>query len=60
MRFRKQKYDPMPRKFDDLARYNSEVMRGLVHAEGWTKYMEQLQAQFVQWSKEQYGSSEER
>lgn len=39
----------MPEKFDELARYNSEVARGLVHTDAWRSKMAALQAEFDRW-----------
>ncbi len=52
--------DPLPQrsqKFDDLARYNSERGRGIVHTRVWEDRMDELQAEFVEWSKEQQGKN---
>lgn len=42
----------MPDKFDELARYNSEVARGLVHTKKWKAKMAELQEEFNRWMTE--------
>jgi hypothetical protein len=42
----------MPRMFDPLARYNSEVSRGLVHTDEYRAQMVSLQALFDEWAEE--------
>ena len=57
--FRTDQPDPLPHKFDKLARYNTEVARGVVHTVTWVEQMVGLQAEFNLWSREQYGSPED-
>lgn len=40
----------MPRKFDPLARYNSERTRGIVHTPEWVEQMKALQREFDEWN----------
>ena len=42
---------PMPKQFEVLAQYNSEVSRGLMHTPAWKLSMLQLQAEFDAWIK---------
>ena len=37
---------PTPFEFDDLARYNAERARGLVHTDEWTERMRREQERF--------------
>jgi hypothetical protein len=54
MIFRRKYYgDPMPKKYCQLATYNSECARGLVHTPQWVEFMESLQTQFNVWSEQQ-------
>ncbi len=55
MRLFRPRHESLPEKFDKLARYNSEVARGLVHTVEWAVQMNDLQREFVLWSQEQYG-----
>lgn len=44
------KIKPMPREFDVLARYNAEVVRGIVHTPEWRAKMAELQERFNEWA----------
>lgn len=39
----------MPEEFDALARYNTEVARGIVHTNDWKEQMQALQVKFEEW-----------
>lgn len=47
----------MPEMFNELADYNAEVARGIVHTEEWKNRMAHLQDLFNQWSSDAYGQS---
>lgn len=47
---RRKRGEPMPHKFERLARYNAEVSRGLVHTDRWQREMADLQAEFNEWA----------
>lgn len=42
----------MPERFEVLARFNSEVDRGITHTDTWRAYMALLQTEFDAWAEE--------
>jgi hypothetical protein len=47
---RRQRLGPMPAEFGQLAAYNAEVARGIVHTAEWDAAMASLQRQFNEWA----------
>jgi hypothetical protein len=46
---RRYRLGSMPAKFEDLAVYNAECSRGIVHTPGYDAAMAELQRQFNEW-----------
>lgn len=42
---------PMPVTFNELARYNAEVARGIVHTAEWDERMAKAQREFAEWAR---------
>lgn len=42
--------EPMPDRFNVLARYNAEQYRGIAHTPEYAEKMAELQAEFNEWS----------
>ena len=51
MRWFKKDKDYWPSEFNDLAVYNAETHRGLMHTEEWKKRMEEVQKRFNEWQR---------
>jgi hypothetical protein len=53
MRRRRQKREPMPERFNELAGYNSRLSEGIVHEPRYVARMAALQADFNAWNEDQ-------
>lgn len=48
--FRKRKEVKFPQEFEELAVYNSEVHRGIIHTKEWVERMRKLSTEFTLWN----------